>query len=215
MIDGFAVGPLFIRFYGIILMLGAVAGGWLATREMKRRGHDPEMVWDLLVYLIIGGVIGARLWHIFTPPPLLHKVSQLSITSRTLWTQLPSGRAVWASRGPSWAAWSRCTCLSEGTRKSPLSSGRILLRPAWHWARRLGAGATSSIKSFTGLLRTSPGKYTSIRRTASPVLRMSRIIIHCLPTNRSSTWQTCCYFFGSSGGTRTNSNKAMFSTSIS
>jgi len=69
MIDGFQLGPLYIRFYGIILMLGAVAGGWLATREVKRRGSDPEMVWDLLVYLIIGGVIGARLWHIFTPPP--------------------------------------------------------------------------------------------------------------------------------------------------
>lgn len=67
--EGFAIGPLFIRFYGIILMLGAVAGGWLATREAKRRGYDPELVWDLLVYLIIGGVIGARLWHIFTPPP--------------------------------------------------------------------------------------------------------------------------------------------------
>jgi phosphatidylglycerol---prolipoprotein diacylglyceryl transferase len=69
MIDGFALGPLYIRFYGIILMLGAVAGGWLATVEVKRRGLDTEMVWDLLVYLIIGGVIGARLWHIFTPPP--------------------------------------------------------------------------------------------------------------------------------------------------
>ncbi len=67
--EGFSIGPLFIRFYGIILMLGAVAGGWLATRESKRRGYDPELVWDLLVYLIIGGVIGARLWHIFTPPP--------------------------------------------------------------------------------------------------------------------------------------------------
>lgn len=69
MTDGFALGPLYIRFYGIILMLGAVAGGWLATLEVKRRGRDPEMVWDLLVYAIIGGVIGARLWHIFTPPP--------------------------------------------------------------------------------------------------------------------------------------------------
>ena len=69
MIDGFQLGPLFIRFYGIVLMLGAVAGGWLATVELKRRDKDPEMVWDLLVYLIIGGVIGARLWHILTPPP--------------------------------------------------------------------------------------------------------------------------------------------------
>ena len=69
MIDGFALGPLYIRFYGIILMLGALAGGYLATVEMRRRGYDPDMVWDLLVYLIIGGVVGARLWHVLTPPP--------------------------------------------------------------------------------------------------------------------------------------------------
>lgn len=67
--EGFPIGPLFIRFYGIILMLGAVAGAWLATREAKRRGYNPEIVWDLLTYLLIGGIIGARLWHILTPPP--------------------------------------------------------------------------------------------------------------------------------------------------
>ncbi|HEY5902282.1 MAG TPA: prolipoprotein diacylglyceryl transferase [Anaerolineales bacterium] len=67
--DGFQLGPLFIRFYGIILMTGALAGGWLAARELKRRGSDPEIVWDLLIWLIIGGVIGARLWHVFTPSP--------------------------------------------------------------------------------------------------------------------------------------------------
>lgn len=66
---GFSIGVLCVRYYGIILMLGALAGGYLATFEVKRRGHDPEMVWDLLVYLIIGGVLGARLWHILTPPP--------------------------------------------------------------------------------------------------------------------------------------------------
>jgi phosphatidylglycerol:prolipoprotein diacylglycerol transferase len=58
-----------VAYYGVILMLGAVAGAWLATKEAKRRGHDPEIVWDLLIYLVIGGVIGARLWHVFTPPP--------------------------------------------------------------------------------------------------------------------------------------------------
>jgi phosphatidylglycerol:prolipoprotein diacylglycerol transferase len=67
--EGFALGPLFVRFYGIILMLGALAGAWLATREAKRRGFEPEIVWDLLTYLLIGGIIGARLWHILTPPP--------------------------------------------------------------------------------------------------------------------------------------------------
>ncbi len=56
-------------YYGVVIMLGAVAGAWLAGREVKRRGGDPEIVWDLLIYLIIGGVLGARLWHVFTPPP--------------------------------------------------------------------------------------------------------------------------------------------------
>ncbi len=63
-------GEIFvIRFYGIIIMLGAVAGAWLATLEARRREEDPELVWDLFAWLIVGGIIGARLWHIFTPPP--------------------------------------------------------------------------------------------------------------------------------------------------
>ena len=66
---GFQIGSVFIRYYGIILMVGVIAGGYLAARESKRRGYDPEIVWDLLIWLIIGGVIGARLWHVFTPTP--------------------------------------------------------------------------------------------------------------------------------------------------
>jgi phosphatidylglycerol:prolipoprotein diacylglycerol transferase len=69
MVDGFFIGPIEIKFYGIIIMLGAVAGAWLAVGEAKRRGYDPEIVWDLLIYLIIGGIVGARLWHVFTPSP--------------------------------------------------------------------------------------------------------------------------------------------------
>jgi phosphatidylglycerol:prolipoprotein diacylglycerol transferase len=67
--QGFQLGPIFIRFYGILLMLGAVAGAWLAAREAKRRGYDPDIAWDMLLWLIVGGVIGARLWHVFTPTP--------------------------------------------------------------------------------------------------------------------------------------------------
>lgn len=67
--EGFQLGPLFIRYYGIILMLGALAGGWLAAWQVKRRGQEADVVWDLLIWLIIGGVIGARLWHVFTPTP--------------------------------------------------------------------------------------------------------------------------------------------------
>jgi len=67
--EGFNIGPVPIRFYGIILMSGAVAGAFLAVREAKRRGYDSEIVWDLFIYLLIGGIIGARIWHILTPSP--------------------------------------------------------------------------------------------------------------------------------------------------
>lgn len=61
-------GERVIHYYGIIIIFGAVLGACLATREAKRRGHEPEIVWDMLIYLLIGGIIGARIWHIFTPP---------------------------------------------------------------------------------------------------------------------------------------------------
>jgi phosphatidylglycerol:prolipoprotein diacylglycerol transferase len=66
---GFHIGPIFIRFYGLIIMVGALAGSWLAVRGAKLRDQDPELVWDGLVWVLIGGIIGARLWHIFTPTP--------------------------------------------------------------------------------------------------------------------------------------------------
>src|SRR5690242_13831450 len=58
-----------IHFYRIIIMLGIVVGSYLVRAEAKRRNHDPDIIWDMLIYLIIGGIIGARLWHIFSPPP--------------------------------------------------------------------------------------------------------------------------------------------------
>jgi phosphatidylglycerol:prolipoprotein diacylglycerol transferase len=66
---GFYIGTFYVRYYGIILMLGAVAAAFLAEYQARRRKLNSEFVWDALVFLLIGGVIGARLWHIFTPPP--------------------------------------------------------------------------------------------------------------------------------------------------
>ncbi len=60
-----------LYYYGVIIMAGALAGGWLASREAARRGHHSEVVWDLLLWLVLGGIVGARLWHVFTPSPSL------------------------------------------------------------------------------------------------------------------------------------------------
>ena len=69
--EGFGFGPIFFHYYGIVIMLGTLAGGFLAAREAKKRGLDPEIVWDMLIWLIIFAVAGARIWHILTPDPAL------------------------------------------------------------------------------------------------------------------------------------------------
>jgi len=65
---GFSIGPLTIHYYGLLIMLGIVAAAVLSHFEAKRRGENTEIVMDSLVWIILGGVIGARIWHILTPP---------------------------------------------------------------------------------------------------------------------------------------------------
>jgi phosphatidylglycerol:prolipoprotein diacylglycerol transferase len=63
----FYLGPIPIRLYGIILMVGAVVAAFVAEREARRRGKNSEYVWDALIWVLIGGILGARLWHVFLP----------------------------------------------------------------------------------------------------------------------------------------------------
>jgi phosphatidylglycerol:prolipoprotein diacylglycerol transferase len=89
---GFNIGPLTIHYYGIILMLGALAGAWLASLEARRRGFDTDIVWDGLIWVLIGGILGARIWHILTPPPSM--VAQ-GITTRFYLTHPLDALAIW------------------------------------------------------------------------------------------------------------------------
>ncbi len=65
------LGSFKIYFYGVIIMCGVVAASYLAYRRAAKYGQDPERVWDMVTWAVIGGVLGARLWHILTPPPSL------------------------------------------------------------------------------------------------------------------------------------------------
>ncbi len=57
---------LTIYWYGILIVAGAVAGAFLATLEAKRRGLDPDHVWNALLFALVLGVIGARAYHIIS-----------------------------------------------------------------------------------------------------------------------------------------------------
>lgn len=68
---GLRIGFFDLRYYGIILMVGALAGAWLATYQARKRDIKPDLVWDGLIWVLVFGIIGARLWHVFTPSPSL------------------------------------------------------------------------------------------------------------------------------------------------
>lgn len=71
--EAFHIGPFQIGdfridvpvyWYGIMIMLGVIVASWLSYREAKRRGEDPEHVWQMFPWVLIAGVVGARLGFI-------------------------------------------------------------------------------------------------------------------------------------------------------
>lgn len=66
---GIHLGPLYLHYYGIIIMFGAAAGTYLASKLLTRMDPEksPDVMWDALIWALVLGVIGARLYHVFTP----------------------------------------------------------------------------------------------------------------------------------------------------
>jgi phosphatidylglycerol:prolipoprotein diacylglycerol transferase len=64
----FEIGPIVVHWYGLLVVVGILLGGLLATWEARRRGEDPEHVWQGLVWCIVFGFLGARLYHVLSSP---------------------------------------------------------------------------------------------------------------------------------------------------
>lgn len=60
----FHFGPLTIRWYGILVASGFLAGYLLIQRRTARYGVAPETAADLVFAALIGGIVGARLLYV-------------------------------------------------------------------------------------------------------------------------------------------------------
>jgi len=58
------LGPLALHWYGIIIASAVLGGALLGTAEARRRGEDPEAGWSMLLWVLIFGVLGARIYHV-------------------------------------------------------------------------------------------------------------------------------------------------------
>ncbi|MGI9117519.1 MAG: prolipoprotein diacylglyceryl transferase [Gaiellales bacterium] len=62
----FQIGTFGLRWYGFLIAVGIALAIWLARREFRRRGLDPEHVYAIALWTVPAGIIGARLYHVIT-----------------------------------------------------------------------------------------------------------------------------------------------------
>ena len=60
------IGPLPLHAYGLMLALGVLAAAKVAEVRWSRRGHDPKVIGQIAIPVVVCGVIGARIYHLFT-----------------------------------------------------------------------------------------------------------------------------------------------------
>jgi len=57
---GRTIGPLTLHTYGVMLALAFLTGLWVVSRQARRAGLDAARVTDMAVYVLIAGLIGAK-----------------------------------------------------------------------------------------------------------------------------------------------------------
>ncbi len=63
------IGPFVLRWYGLMIGLGVIAGVWLGMREMARRGISLDHATNLATWAVPAGFVGARLFHVLDALP--------------------------------------------------------------------------------------------------------------------------------------------------
>ena len=58
------IGPVAIRWYGLLTAPAVLIGTLLAQREARRRGEGPEQLVNVGMVAVITGLLGARLYYV-------------------------------------------------------------------------------------------------------------------------------------------------------
>lgn len=88
----FSIGHLHIRWYGLIVITAVIVGVWLVAREAERKGFKKEDIYDAAIWVIIGGMIGARLFHVLDHWP--DEYAANPIRALYIWE---GGLAIWGA----------------------------------------------------------------------------------------------------------------------
>ncbi len=59
----FRIGDFVISTFGLMLATAFLVGAWITSLRMTEEGLDPNVVWTLLVYVMVGGIFGSKLYY--------------------------------------------------------------------------------------------------------------------------------------------------------
>ncbi|MBX3133938.1 MAG: prolipoprotein diacylglyceryl transferase [Gemmatimonadaceae bacterium] len=57
------LGPLQLTGFGIAMLLAFVIGQMVASENLEARGHDAEIMGDVTIAAVVGGLLGAKLYY--------------------------------------------------------------------------------------------------------------------------------------------------------
>jgi phosphatidylglycerol:prolipoprotein diacylglycerol transferase len=91
----FRLGSFEFRWYSLMILIAAAAGVAILVRRARERGISKNDVYSLLPWVFIGGILGARLFHVidnyqyYWDNPLL--ILQFQLGGLAIWGGLAGG----------------------------------------------------------------------------------------------------------------------------
>jgi phosphatidylglycerol---prolipoprotein diacylglyceryl transferase len=115
----FSFSHLALRWYSLILLVAVVVGVWLTAREAERKGFKKDDVYDAALWILAGGLVGARLFHVLDH--WSHEFAANPIQAFYIWE---GGLAIWGA-------------VIGGL----IATALVCWRRGWNFRRLLDAGA--------------------------------------------------------------------------
>lgn len=85
-----SIGHFHLRWYSLIVIAAIAIGVWFAAKEATRKGFVEEEIYDAAVWVVLAGLVGARLFHVIDHWPDIFAANPVS--ALYVWE---GGLAIW------------------------------------------------------------------------------------------------------------------------
>ncbi len=59
----FEIGDFQISTFGVMVGIAFLVGGQMAAASFEREGLSRDAAWQVIVWCLVGGIVGAKLWY--------------------------------------------------------------------------------------------------------------------------------------------------------